>query len=118
MPTMNLTQLFQKKQAEGDKSSSRSADASKKAAAKTLKTKKTEPAKKPAKKSEESRMAWWYRFQEYLREVVYELRRVVWPSKKETIGSTSVVLVIVLLCGVFLGVVDVILSRLIRVFIG
>ena len=34
------------------------------------------------------------------REVVYELRRVVWPSRKETIGSTSVVLVIVMLCGI------------------
>jgi len=47
-----------------------------------------------------------------------ELRKVVWPSRKETIGSTSVVLVIVALSGVFLGIVDLILSRLVRLIVG
>jgi len=42
----------------------------------------------------------------------------VFPSRKETIGSTSVVLVIVLLASVFLGLVDSILSRLVRLLVG
>lgn len=60
----------------------------------------------------------WTRFQMYLREVVYELRKVVWPSRKETIGSTSVVVVIVILVGIYLGIVDFILARFVRFLIG
>ena len=55
---------------------------------------------------------------QYLREVVYELRRVVWPSRKETVASTAVIVVIVLLCGFFLGVVDFLLSRFVQLLIG
>lgn len=85
---------------------------------KPVKPKKTETVKKTSKKSEESRIAWWNQFRQYLREVVYELRKVVWPSRKETIGTTSVVLIIVVISGIFLGVVDLVLSRFIRLLIG
>jgi preprotein translocase subunit SecE len=61
---------------------------------------------------------WWMRCVQYLREVVHELRKVVFPSRKETIGSTSVVLVIVLLASLFLGLVDSVLSRLVRLLVG
>ncbi|MBZ4658773.1 MAG: secE [Desulfacinum sp.] len=81
--------------------------------------KKMAAAKKKApRKVEASGPNLWTRFRTYLREVVYELRKVVWPSRKETIGSTSVVLVIVILCGLFLGFVDLILSRFVRFLIG
>jgi preprotein translocase subunit SecE len=40
---------------------------------------------------------------------------VAWPSRKQTIGSTVVVIVLVLVISLFLGVVDVGLSSLIRV---
>jgi len=49
---------------------------------------------------------------------VHELRRVSWPSRKETIGSTAVVLVLVLLASLFLGAVDLALSRLVRLVVG
>ena len=74
--------------------------------------------KKTSRKVESTKPGLWFRFREYLREVVYELRKVVWPSRKETIGSTAVVLVIVILCGLFLGFVDLILSRFVRFLIG
>ena len=41
-----------------------------------------------------------------------------WPSRKETIGSTAVVLVLVLLASLFLGAVDLALSRLVRLVVG
>lgn len=87
---------------------------------KSLKPKKTDMAKKKtAKKTEGTSPAnWWSQARQYLREVVYELRKVVWPSRKETIASTSVVLVIVILVGVFLGFADLILSRVMRWVIG
>ena len=43
-----------------------------------------------------------------------ELKKVTWPSKKQTMGSTAVVLVIVAIISLFLGVVDAGLSGLIR----
>lgn len=52
---------------------------------------------------------------QFLREVKVELKKVTWPSRKQTIGSTVVVLAIVMLISFFLGVVDIGLSSLIRV---
>jgi preprotein translocase subunit SecE len=51
---------------------------------------------------------------QFLREVKVELKKVTWPSKKQTIGSTAVVLVIVTIISLFLGIVDFGLSGLIR----
>ena len=118
---MNLTELFQKKdESSGKVQSIETAKkvAIKPTAVKPSKLKKAETAKKPVKKQAESRMAWVGTVREYLREVVYELRKVVWPSRKETMGSTAVVLVIVGLSAVFLGIVDFILSRLVRALVG
>ena len=52
---------------------------------------------------------------QFLREVKVELKKVTWPSRKQTIGSTVVVLILVLIISLFLGVVDMGLSQLIRV---
>lgn len=52
---------------------------------------------------------------QFLREVKVELKKVVWPSRKQTIGSTVVVLILVMIISVFLGMVDIGLSSLIRV---
>ena len=55
--------------------------------------------------------------QQFFREVRVELKKVTWPSRKETIASTSVVLVTVFLVGFYLGIVDLGLSRLIKIFL-
>ena len=52
---------------------------------------------------------------QFLREVKVELKKVVWPSRKQTIGSTVVVLILTMIISVFLGLVDIGLSSLIRV---
>ena len=51
---------------------------------------------------------------QFLREVRVELRKVTWPSRKQTIGSTVVVIVLVLIISIFLGLVDEVLSRLVK----
>ena len=51
---------------------------------------------------------------QFLREVKVELKKVAWPSRKQTIGSTAVVIALVVLISLFLGVVDMGLSTLIR----
>jgi preprotein translocase subunit SecE len=55
---------------------------------------------------------------QFLREVRIELSKVTWPTRKDTIASTSVVLVIVFLIAVFLGIVDLGLSRLMRILLS
>jgi len=52
---------------------------------------------------------------QFLREVKVELKKVTWPSRKQTMGSTVVVLVLTMIISLFLGVVDFGLSSLIRV---
>ncbi|MBW2366817.1 MAG: preprotein translocase subunit SecE [Deltaproteobacteria bacterium] len=52
---------------------------------------------------------------QFLREVRVELRKVTWPSRKQTIGSTMVVIVLVLIISAFLGVMDLGLSSLVKV---
>jgi preprotein translocase subunit SecE len=51
---------------------------------------------------------------QFLREVKIELKKVTWPSRKQTIGSTVVVIALVLLISLFLGFVDIGLSSLMR----
>jgi len=55
--------------------------------------------------------------QQFFREVRVELEKVTWPTRKETIASTSVVLITVFLVAFYLGVVDLGLSRLIKIFL-
>jgi preprotein translocase subunit SecE len=55
---------------------------------------------------------------QFLKEVRFELKRVTWPSRKETLAGTMVVLVIVLIAAFFLGIVDIGLSELIKVVLS
>ena len=49
---------------------------------------------------------------EFFEEVKLELKKVVFPTKKEVIGSTWVVITTVLIAAFFLGLVDLGLGRL------
>jgi preprotein translocase subunit SecE len=51
---------------------------------------------------------------QFLREVKQELKKVTWPSRRDTLSGTAVVLVAVFVIAVFLGIVDSGLSNLIR----
>jgi preprotein translocase subunit SecE len=54
---------------------------------------------------------------QFLKEVKTELKKVVWPTRKDTIASTSVVLILVIIIALFLGLVDLGLSRIIRLIL-
>jgi len=51
---------------------------------------------------------------EFLGQVKAELQKVTWPTRKETYGTTVVVIVLVLLVCIYLWVIDTALSTLIR----
>jgi len=54
---------------------------------------------------------------EFLGNVKAELKKVTWPSRKETYASTLVVILLVLFIAVFLGAVDWTLSSLVRMLL-
>ena len=53
------------------------------------------------------------RSREFLEECWVELKKVHWPSAKETQAATAVVIIAVVILALFLGVVDFVLSWLI-----
>jgi len=54
----------------------------------------------------------------FLKEVQEELKKVVWPTRDEVIRLTFVVVFVSLIVGLFLGGVDIVLVKLIEIFIN
>ena len=50
----------------------------------------------------------------FFQEVQAELAKVTWPTRKETISTAQVVVVIIVLISLYLGACDVVLAKLIR----
>ncbi len=55
------------------------------------------------------------KIKEFFREVKIEIKKVVYPSKEELIGSTWVVIVTSIVISLFLGIVDLSLSKLVKI---
>jgi len=53
------------------------------------------------------------RVKEFTAEVKSEFKKIVWPDKKVTLGSTGVVIVLVFLVSVYLGAVDLFIGKLV-----
>jgi preprotein translocase subunit SecE len=58
------------------------------------------------------------KIKKYLKETAAELRKMTFPSKDELVGSTIVVIVVSLIVAVFIGVVDRVLTLMIRTIFG
>jgi preprotein translocase subunit SecE len=54
------------------------------------------------------------KIKEYFREVYLEAKRVTWPSKKDAMKGTYIVLITVVIAAIFLGIVDVGLAKIIQ----
>lgn len=55
---------------------------------------------------------------QFLAEARIELKKVTWPTRKELLSTTAVVILLVLLISFFLGVVDLGLVKIIKNVIG
>ena len=63
--------------------------------------------------------AQWFRDgRQYLLEVRSEFRKITWPNRREYVGGTIGVVVIVAFLALVLGVVDVILARVMELALG
>lgn len=54
---------------------------------------------------------------QFLKEVKVELAKVVWPSKKEALKTTTIVILFSLLVAAFLGLIDYGLTRVISLIV-
>ena len=64
-------------------------------------------------RTDKGRAAW-----DFMRESRTEIRKVVWPTRKETTQTTLVVIGVVTLVAIFLWMVDGILSWIVRLLLG
>ena len=44
-------------------------------------------------------------------DILEELKKVTWPTKKTTIRLTSIVIIISLIIGLYIGIIDVLLTK-------
>lgn len=49
--------------------------------------------------------------QNFVTGVIDELKKVSWPSRKETIRLTMIVIIISLIIGIYIGIIDVLLAK-------
>jgi len=54
----------------------------------------------------------------FIESVKLELGKVTWPTRKETVATTGVVVMIVFIISLYLGACDIVLSKLMRLILG
>ncbi len=47
-----------------------------------------------------------------------ELKKVTWPTPKQTLASTSIVIIVVIIVSTFLGIVDFGLTKIVKLVLG
>lgn len=55
---------------------------------------------------------------QFLNDSKVELKRVTWPSRKQTMASTFVVIIIVFVMAIYFGMIDFGLAKLIKFILG
>ncbi len=60
----------------------------------------------------------WKAIVKFFRDSVAEVKKVVWPSKKQVLNNTAVVLVVCIISGAALFAVDSVFALLMRLVIG
>ena len=57
-------------------------------------------------------------FRVFFDQAKMELKKVVWPDKQETISTSSAVLLLVVVLAFFLGIVDLVLTKIIAAILS
>jgi preprotein translocase subunit SecE len=58
------------------------------------------------------------KIKQFLSQAKTELKKVTWPTPKQTMASTSVVIIIVFLVAIYLGIIDYGLAKLVKLILG
>lgn len=51
----------------------------------------------------------------FINDVVAELKKVTWPTRKETIRLTTIVVAVSLIVGFYIGIIDVFLAKVLDI---
>lgn len=54
----------------------------------------------------------------FLREVKVEMKKVTWPTKDSVVKMTSLVIIVSLIVGIYIGIVDVALAKVMEVIVN
>jgi len=55
---------------------------------------------------------------QFLKEAKVELKKVTWPTPKQTLASTAVVIILVFIVSFILGMVDFALAKAVKLILG
>jgi len=55
---------------------------------------------------------------QFIKEAKLELKKVTWPTPKQTMASTAVVIIIVFIVSIYLGLVDFVLAKMVKYILG
>jgi preprotein translocase subunit SecE len=55
---------------------------------------------------------------QFLKDVQAELKKVTWPTPKQTMASTAVVIILVFIVSFVLGIMDFILAKAVKLILG
>ena len=58
-----------------------------------------------------------HKFQQYIKDVFQEMKKVTWPTREELKGSTIVVIFFAIIMGCFVASMDFLLSQLVAIFL-
>ena len=78
------------------------------------KVKSGEPAEAPEASSAVSVKGKLEEFKEFFEQSKVEIKKVTWPTRKETVTTSVAVMVLVVVMTIFLGIVDATLTRIVR----
>ena len=55
---------------------------------------------------------------QFLKEAKMELKKVTWPTPKQTMASTAVVIILVFVISFILGIIDFALAKAVKLILG
>ncbi|MFH0948727.1 MAG: preprotein translocase subunit SecE [Elusimicrobiota bacterium] len=55
---------------------------------------------------------------QFVKEAIEELKKVSWLGRKEVVASTVVIAILIVIVAIFIGAVDFILSKVIKLMLG
>jgi preprotein translocase subunit SecE len=74
-------------------------------------------AEKPKSDKPNFLQRWWIGIRRWFNETIGELRKVKWPTRKEAVNLTIIVIVVTIAMAIFLGGLDFIFTRLMALII-
>ena len=77
----------------------------------------SKPAKVEKKAKKDEKPGFFQRVARWFREMKSELKKVVWPTPKQTINNTVIVIVCVIVVGIFIWIFDALASGIIAALI-